>query len=193
MEPTPPPPPPPYDARIEFLESNGTQYIDTKESVDNTTICACTFELVSANISSTYCLGCRWAYQTDNFYVRYNNGSLDVSGYQFAENPIGIISTVIQDMPNQLVKYNGNTRAIRLNLSYSVPYWLFGMKQGSGTSVLFNGICRIYGFSMRKNDALVIDLIPVRIGTTGYMYDKVSGQFFGNDGSGSFILGPDVV
>jgi hypothetical protein len=35
------------------------------------------------------------------------------------------------------------------------------------------------------------DFIPVRKGTTGYMYDKVSGQLFGNSGSGNFILGPD--
>ena len=37
-----------------------------------------------------------------------------------------------------------------------------------------------------------MDLVPVRIGSTGYMYDKVSGNLFGNSGTGSFILGPDV-
>ena len=42
------------------------------------------------------------------------------------------------------------------------------------------------------NDILVRDLIPVRVGNVGYMYDKVSGQLFGNSGTGNFILGPDV-
>ena len=37
-----------------------------------------------------------------------------------------------------------------------------------------------------------MDLIPVRVGTTGYMYDKVSGQLFSNNGTGSFTLGQDI-
>jgi hypothetical protein len=41
------------------------------------------------------------------------------------------------------------------------------------------------------NDILVRDFIPVRVGNVGYMYDKVSGQLFGNSGTGNFILGPD--
>jgi hypothetical protein len=44
---------------------------------------------------------------------------------------------------------------------------------------------------MFDNDILVRDFIPVRVGTTGYMYDKVSGQLFGNSGTGEFILGAD--
>ena len=36
-----------------------------------------------------------------------------------------------------------------------------------------------------------MDLIPVRVGQVGYMYDKVSRQLFGNSGTGNFILGND--
>lgn len=50
----------------------------------------------------------------------------------------------------------------------------------------------IYNFSIyNENDVLIRDLIPVRKGNTGYMYDRVSGQLFGNAGTGSFTLGPD--
>jgi hypothetical protein len=41
------------------------------------------------------------------------------------------------------------------------------------------------------DDVLSKDYIPVRVDTTGYMYDKISGTLFGNDGTGSFVLGPD--
>ena len=37
-----------------------------------------------------------------------------------------------------------------------------------------------------------MNLIPVRCGTTGYMYDSVSGTLFGNAGTGDFIVGTDV-
>jgi hypothetical protein len=50
---------------------------------------------------------------------------------------------------------------------------------------------RVERFKITENNYLLYDFIPVRIGTTGYMYDKVSGQLFGNAGTGSFILGPD--
>jgi hypothetical protein len=42
-----------------------------------------------------------------------------------------------------------------------------------------------------ENNILVQDLVPVRKGNVGYMYDMVSGKIFENAGTGSFILGPD--
>ena len=51
---------------------------------------------------------------------------------------------------------------------------------------------KVYYFQIYEGNDLVLDLIPVRIGQIGYMYDKVSGQLFKNSGTGDFILGPDV-
>ena len=45
---------------------------------------------------------------------------------------------------------------------------------------------------MWDGETLVRDYIPVRVGQVGYMYDKVSGQLFGNSGTGNFILGNDI-
>ena len=47
---------------------------------------------------------------------------------------------------------------------------------------------RIYGFTISDR----MDLIPVRVGNVGYMFDRVSGTLFGNDGTGDFIVGADV-
>ena len=44
---------------------------------------------------------------------------------------------------------------------------------------------------MIKNGLTVRDFIPVRVGDVGYMYDRVSGDLFGNAGTGAFIIGPD--
>ena len=49
----------------------------------------------------------------------------------------------------------------------------------------------IYACQIYEGDTLVRDFIPVRKGTTGYMYDKVSGNLFGNSGTGDFVLGND--
>ena len=60
---------------------------------------------------------------------------------------------------------------------------------GIVSSEVFIG--RIYGCQIISNNEIVRDYIPVRIGQTGYMYDRVSGELFGNSGTGDFILGPD--
>lgn len=51
---------------------------------------------------------------------------------------------------------------------------------------------RWYHVEIFDNTTLILNLIPVRIGTRGYMYDKVSKQLFSNSGTGEFILGPDI-
>lgn len=51
--------------------------------------------------------------------------------------------------------------------------------------------CRLHGLQVIDGSNFICDLIPVRVGTTGYMYDKVSGALFGNNGTGAFIVGPD--
>ena len=51
---------------------------------------------------------------------------------------------------------------------------------------------RIYHLRIDKAGVTEFDLIPVRIGNEGYMYDRVSGKLFGNAGTGKFILGPDI-
>lgn len=51
---------------------------------------------------------------------------------------------------------------------------------------------KIYSFRLDKGGIPQLDLIPVRIGDEGFMYDRVSGKLFGNAGIGRFILGPDI-
>lgn len=50
---------------------------------------------------------------------------------------------------------------------------------------------KIYMCKLYLDDVKVRDFIPVRKGQVGYMYDKVSGELFGNSGTGDFVLGND--
>ena len=50
--------------------------------------------------------------------------------------------------------------------------------------------CKFHYLKFRGRDGL-LDIIPVRVGDVGYLYDRVSGQLFGNSGTGAFIVGPD--
>ena len=76
-------------------------------------------------------------------------------------------------------------------LSFTPAYniRLFGSAGVTASYTTYSG--RIYSAKISQGSNITMDLIPVRIGQIGYMYDKVSGQLFGNDGTGSFTLGPD--
>lgn len=69
-------------------------------------------------------------------------------------------------------------------------YYIFARKASNGTTQ--SRPCQFQFFRIWKGNELLRDYIPVRVGNVGYMYDQVSGQLFGNSGTGDFILGPDI-
>lgn len=88
--------------------------------------------------------------------------------------------------PIQLTNVAGNENNNPIALFIYCPF-------AKGTSVGCM-VGNIYYFKVEDNGVTVLDLIPVRVGTVGYMYDKVSKKMYGNVGPSntSFTLGPDV-
>jgi CO dehydrogenase/acetyl-CoA synthase alpha subunit len=70
---------------------------------------------------------------------------------------------------------------------------LFGsVSSSSGATSQSLTAAKIFAFKLyNTNGDLLGDYIPVRVGTVGYLYDRVSGKLFGNAGTGDFVLGPD--
>ena len=101
--------------------------------------------------------------------------------------------TVIIDPTNGTGSVNGSGKtftALSASLTTGQNYFIFARKASDGG--VQSRPCRFKSFKMWRNNVLLRDFIPVRIGQVGYMYDKVSNKFFGNVGTGSFTLGPDV-
>lgn len=190
-----------YDAEIEYLEGSGTQYIDTGYIPNNNTRIECVYNVKDVTQSHRIVLGCAdSANATDAkngiIIIRlqsgpsrfgFGNGSGTV--YQsddysqlnteykvyFDKNNIYINDTLVKTLPISEWTANNSLR-------------LFG--RAPWTSYLLNGYlkyCKIW-----DDVTLVRDYIPVRVVQVGYMYDKVSGQLFGNSGTGNFILGNDI-
>ena len=92
---------------------------------------------------------------------------------------------------------------IGLDLQYSEPFYLFTSALDPFGSTYQDAPprdsnLRIYNFSMTEYDnetdsnTVIRDFVPVRIGDKGCFFDRVTKQFFKNEGSGEFILGPDL-
>ena len=179
----------PYDAEVEYLESTGTQWIDTG------LLCSGSDEVVITVYISTVDNSGRWIYfgAGGNARVWATSGTCRFGG----ENQVSIRNKTIFESWNTIVL--NETHVVLNGETFNTSLGAF---QGTSnlTSLIFRGnempvsvapSLKIASFSWRRNGDLTLDFIPVRLGNIGYMYDRVSGEFFGNQGTGAFIIGPD--
>lgn len=193
----------PYDAEIEYLGSNSKQYIDTGiAGGKNTLTIECKFMYnnyinygaIYGNYISDNHNGIRTIFSNSANDIIVNNNTINTTRGNtvltrcLAEQPHILISK------HDTVTLDGITTTI-VNTST-------GITNASNIAVLNRSItnpntsrdigARVYYFKVVDDDTIIADLIPVRVGQVGYMYDKVSKQLFGNAGTGDFILGPDI-
>ena len=188
----------PYDAEVEYLGGSGTQYIDT--GIECTSDLKVEFTgMVTTNVNAAACGGIanlnpyfrhHWTPYTGSFYwIQYNNNSSSSIQNTISTNTW---YDIVVDPVNGTASINGTAKtftAITAVVTTGQNYFIFARKSGDGSTQ--SRPCRFKSFKMWRNGTLIRDFIPVRVNTTGYMYDRVSGELFGNAGTGSFTLGPD--
>lgn len=191
----------PYDAEIAYLQGDGASYIDTGYYANSNS----SFEMVLKAESPTQAMGifsiksgCQFSlYQlnksgayTFRFQVGYSsNPNAAYYSYQSRNSFNNNYTFALKKNEFYLNNVIRNTFAAdTFTSSETIP--MFAARLSTGIdSRMFNG--RIYWCKVWDGDTLVRDFIPVRVGQVGYMYDRVAGQLYGNQGTGSFILGAD--
>ena len=179
----------PYDYEVEYLDSSGTQYIDTGvgEGYDSTLLnIQCDFQHLTT--SGDY----RWVIFDscdDNSYmgIQRNGVFCYIGGSQ--NKGVGTITNLKRTYHfDGYIEGIGNKAYTRNSCTLTNTIRLFGMRSISNCES-----CRIWFFRITYNNTIVRDLIPVvdKQGV-GCMYDKVSKQLFYNQGTGNFIVGPRV-
>ena len=192
----------PYKKRVEYLESTGTQWIDTGIYVNNTLKTVIAFEIVDITrqghifggrtvqsagagygvFLSTSTTGIAFDYNS-----RLNSNILTTNFIRYEIVKDGATNTL--DI-NGVRSFTGNNTAATFSLDTTLG--IFWMHQKSGT---FNSVvkCRVFHFKIWNSGVLVRDLIPViDWNDEPCMYDRVSGKCFYNQGTGSFVAGPDL-
>ena len=184
----------PYDAEVEYLESTGTQWIDTGVLVDsNNFVMTASFSKKASEVVPV-------AFGAMNTVSGYPGVLINLmGGFRYGNQQIAASTdTSVNTMHTYALSYrsltiDGATYAatgdvVDTPLEYSL--YLFGRNSrgiwGNGASIKFAS------FVVQESGVLVRDFIPVRKGNVGYMYDCVSGALFGNQGTGEFIVGADV-
>lgn len=179
---------------IEYLEGTGTQWINTGFIPNQDTGIKAKVAFTSTTRTWESVFYSRTTSDVDEFTLQknYTNGNIRaLYGNQHTSHAeFGPIRTtpLIVDWDKNKIKVD--------KYSHTFTYKAFSGTQAmrvpgvSAAGRISPG--KVWYFTIYDNGILVRDLIPVRVGNIGYMYDKVSGQLFGNAGTGKFILGPDV-
>ena len=174
-----------YDSEIEYLESTGTQWIDTliAPTVNNNTE---VIIIVCPTAMGSYYFGSNF-----NLNIHASTAGWRVNGYQ-TNHRISIDSfttiSLKQTTSGRYFNINNTTEGYGTKQE-SANNFIIGALGGAVAQYKFKGKFR--SVIIKENDIIVRDMIPVRVGQVGYMCDKVSDQLFGNSGTGNFILGPD--
>lgn len=180
----------PYDAEVEYLESTGSR----------------TF--ISFGLSSNYDSGVvvmSYDYDFGNRLIVMGSSAqafsyfeLNEAGFwKLADNKSSIVcvrgkKTRIQIYSDKTVSVDGEnigSRSVILGAKSPDEFCIF-MTGNIDIGFAANGT-RCHSVMLEKSGVVVIDAIPVRVGSVGYMFDRVSGQLFGNSMTGAFVIGPD--
>ena len=187
----------PYDAQVEYLQSSGSQYINTG------VVIGATFkaEIKAQFISQTSSLQTLLGSQDTNYGIivglqSNSSGKLYVqigaSGYALssAEKTSLHVFTAQLTSTTQSLDVDGTTVSNTFNSpSSALSLYLFARNKETVSNM---ANAKVYYCKIWNKGTLVRNFIPVRVEQVGYMYDQVSGTLFGNIGSGSFTLGNDV-
>lgn len=204
----PTPPPPPYDAEIEYLASNGTAYIDTGIECTGDLSVQCEIYWTAQtgnsicgglnNDTDTYLAHCMIPNSSTHNFYWWQTSSASPASIHFNSGPArNTWHEFHLDGDTGDWKYNssggawttGSVTPVSGTRTTGKSYGLFARIEADGST---SGRTSYWRWcKLLRGGVLLRDFIPVRVGTVGYMYDRVSGTLFGNAGGGSFTLGND--
>ena len=196
--------------RIQYLESSGTQYIDTGLSDEY----YYGYELSLQPVGDLVENGAMFGVRTGNLA-----GSTGIGNVPGDAGKIGVwkdsdvveaivdrqefnsifIKPPVESETDFISEFTVNhdsytLKSYKTEIFQSEDMYLFAANGAEGE----RQPCRMAGYAVVGGDSTSGDyhaemgLIPVSVGGEGMMFDKVSGRLFGNAGTGSFTRGPEI-
>ena len=191
--------------QVEYLQSSGTQYINTnfKPNGQSRIVMDC----APTSISSTFCFYCARSaasatvsdtntlfFASNAYRGDYYGQSASTSGYYGANTRI-----VIDNNKGNIKIGNYSISNSPVSTSSPMPWILMASAKNSGSAVDTSSLgnyasMKLYSCKIYNNGTLVRDFVPVKnsSGTIG-LYDLVNSAFYTNAGSGTFTAGADIV
>lgn len=169
-----------YD-ELEWLQSSGTQYINTGVIYSSQTSAEVDFKFINHTANTEQEILAAYESSTDRMQcgIASANIFLDNGGF-------GYDSSLLTDrvLAKGVGKGNG-----------TLPLFLFAQNETSSAPVHITGTKRVYSCKIKQNNNWVRYFVPAKRKSDNVlgMYDIINGTFYTNAGSGTFTGGPAVV
>lgn len=180
---------------LEYIQSSGTQYIDTGFKPNQDSRVVTKFDMIQTDTAWRKLWGSgSGSYGLD--FALWNAGTTKLQSYYGTKTnntvPITDMSLNV-DANKNIWKYSGETITFdKNNFTCAYSMYIFNVNKDDNPKYL-PGMMKLYLFKIYDNDVLVRDFIPCKnpSGTIG-LYDSVNNQFYQNAGTGTFIAGPEI-
>ena len=189
--------------KLYYLESTGTQYIDTGIMGVGSVEAHARFAFTTTPSSYYMLAGVRNGGNNRCYIFNVNDAGHWGLGYISTLAELTTEKPIINKIYNGYCKLSAgaqeiilnNDRYIKnyggtLNINYSI--YIFGLHYINGGQV--NCSARLYSFDLSVDGVLKRNFIPVKRNSDGELglYDLVTNTFFANQGTGDFITGPEM-
>lgn len=180
--------------RLTHIECDGQQYINTGYVVQEDDVIEMMYISTSTTSADKALYGCYDGNGNIWFSIYSNTGYVRFGSSASASVTNARMTFKLTMKKSSVVLDSGNSAAPDFVGLPQVPLYLFARNNKS--TVGMYGYCRCLGFSIKKSSGEeMMNLKPCKRDSDGAigMIDLVSGQFFGNEGTGEdFIAGGEV-
>lgn len=186
-------------AELEYIQSSGTQYIDTGFKPKNTTKVIADFQVTTKPTSHLIIFGSRTNYgSTDQFVLGFaGHKSPAVWRSDFGNAQASFPSTVGWSSRYTAVFDSSacvlNTDSVNnSNTTFTSTHNLFLLADNDNETAAGYISAKLYSCQIFEDDVLVRNFIPAKnsAGTAG-LYDLVNGAFYASAGTDAFTAGPE--
>ena len=186
---------------LEYIESTGTQYVDTGVSVPEGCRIKCKMAFTSLSSTLSVVFGSHDA--ASPYYRNFlaaTSSTWELGAYGTADFGSSTVNTEYEIDANTksgeiACTINGTAYSINQSIAPSaqrsaLSVYLFALHYADG---LFPAKMKAWWYKVYVGGTLVRDFIPCKnpAGVVG-LYDLVGGEFYGNSGTGTFIAGEEV-
>lgn len=186
--------------QVEYIQSSGTQYIDTNKTLTTTTSLTTNIAFTSTQLSQVNGL---WGGSNNNYRLQFgiNNNSyfwIGIGNNQYTTTTSTNTNkhTFDIDLLNKQYGIDGNLITVSTISTSDVTsnIYLFAFNRADLSIPYYYCYQKVYSCKIYDNNILVRNFIPCyrKLDNEIGMYDTVNGVFYTNQGTGTFVKGPNV-
>ena len=178
---------------LEYLESTGTQYIDTGYSFNSNT------DTIELGYQNTSTLTNKWLFGSyeSNANIGISSANLSQVTFWYNGNVWGAVSS--QYDSEHILRYDSTGMSndginLKAFTSYTGTWnlYLFALNNTGTSPNGYFGYGKIWGYTHTRNSSTLVDLIPAFKDGVAGMLDKANNVFYSNAGTGTFTAGKIV-